>query len=318
MTLPIPLSLPGLSYAGAFNQPALFSGILKARGLDTHKGSFGTLHVVGGAPGMVGAVLLTARSALFSGAGRVLVYPLEKLSHDPLHPELMMRSTDIFNPAVHSEQSGHSAILCGPGLGKSELAQQMLQHSLNSTLPLVLDADALNLIAEHADLAQVLAKRAAPTVITPHPLEAARLLQCSAEKIQLDRAAAACQLARQFNAVAVLKGAGTVIAIAKNTVVADDAPTNKFDVDKTAWVINSTGNPALATAGSGDVLAGLLGTLLMQAPDSAFKAACAAVWLHGQAADDWVSKTGGTVGLGASELPPLIRYRLNGLISALN
>ena len=308
MTQPLSTPLPGLRYAGAANQPALFSSLLKVRDLDTHKGSFGSLHVVGGAPGMVGAALLAARSALYAGAGRVLVYPLEKLSHDAAHPELMLRDLDSLPAALAAAPNEHSGLVCGPGLGNNSTACSVLAHSLASTLPLVLDADALNLIAEQPDLAEALKNREAVSVITPHPLEAARLLRCSVEHIQHDRAEAARQLARQFNCLVILKGAGSVIAGVKSQHAAETEST------QADWVINRTGNPALATAGSGDVLAGLLGTLLMQSPQQAFKAACAAVWLHGQAADDWAAQQGGTVGLTASELPSLIRQCLNRLL----
>jgi hydroxyethylthiazole kinase-like uncharacterized protein yjeF len=162
---------------------------------------------------------------------------------------------------------------------------------------LVLDADALNLIAHNQDLRRQLAARTDASLLTPHPLEAARLLACTSATIQADRLAAARQLARELNAIVVLKGSGSVIAQPRGNVA-----------------INPTGNAALATAGSGDVLAGICGALLAQGWP-AWEAALAATWMHGQAANVLVQQGVGPIGLTAGELIPTVRSVLNHLVA---
>ncbi len=237
----------------------------------SHKGSYGDVAVVGGeglstrGMGMAGAALLAASAALHSGAGRVLVALLDN-SHQQLdaqQPELMFRHFD----ALALEQL---TVVCGCGGGQAIAA--VLPEVIPRAARLVLDADALNTIATEAALHALVVARGQhgqPTVITPHPLEAARLLGLTTAEVQADRLDAAQQLADQFNCVAVLKGSGTVIA-APGRVPA----------------INPTGNARLATAGTGDVLAGMVGAHLA-AGASALRAASEAVYQHGQAADAW-------------------------------
>lgn len=231
----------------------------------THKGSYGDLAVIGGAPGMGGAALLAASAALHHGAGRVYVGLLDAHARplDPAQPELMFRPPDALEAARLTVVAG-----CGGG---SAIAAH-LPRILSTAPGLVLDADALNAIGADSQLATLLrarANRQRQTVLTPHPLEAARLLGSTATAVQQDRLAAAQQLADRFGCCVVLKGSGTVIA------EPGKPPT-----------INPTGNARLATAGTGDVLAGLIGARLARGA-SAWDAACAAVWLHGQAADTW-------------------------------
>ncbi|WP_085315824.1 NAD(P)H-hydrate dehydratase [Derxia lacustris] len=280
---------------GALNAPDGFAALLAPRALDSHKGSFGDLRIVGGAAGMTGAAVLAARTGLLAGAGRVFVHTLAAApAYDPLHPEIMWRA--LGNADELAALGG--ACVVGPGLGQSAAARAVLHGLLAGAGRLVLDADALNLIAADAALAAALAARAdladrPPAILTPHPLEAARLLGGDAASVNADRVASALRLARQHRCVAVLKGAGTVIA----------APDGR-------WRINPTGNPGLASGGTGDVLAGLTGALLARCADS-FEVACAAVWLHGRAADDLVAAGIGPVGLVAGELAPAIRAALN-------
>lgn len=217
----------------------------------THKGSYGDVAVIGGAPGMGGAALLAASAALHHGSGRVFVALLDggSLTVDATQPELMFRSPDALKPA-------ELTVVAGCGGGQAIAAQ--LPRLLSGAPRLVLDADGLNAIAADGQLQQLLRARAArqrDTVLTPHPLEAARLLGCSASEVQHDRLQAAQQLAARFGACVVLKGSGSVIA----------AP-------QTTPVINPTGNALLATAGTGDVLAGMIGARLAQGA-SAFDAA---------------------------------------------
>jgi hydroxyethylthiazole kinase-like uncharacterized protein yjeF len=231
----------------------------------THKGSYGDVAVIGGAAGMGGAALLAASAALHQGAGRVFVSLLDggNLAMDPSQPELMLRAPHALNPA-------ELTVVAGCGGGQAMAAQ--LPRLLSTAPRLVLDADGLNAIAGDTVLQQLLrarAPRGRETVLTPHPLEAARLLGCKAHDVQRDRLQAAQALAVRFGACVVLKGSGTVIA----------------ENDATP-VINPTGNALLATAGTGDVLAGMIGAHLAQGA-SAFDAACAAVWQHGNAADTW-------------------------------
>ncbi len=234
-----------------------------ARRHASHKGSYGDVCIVGGTSGMTGATLLAARSALNGGAGRVFVCPLGPLEPalDVQKPELMFRN--------FSDLDWREMVLVA-GCGGGEAIAELLPHILRNAKQLVLDADALNRIAESAALQALVAKRSAgTTVITPHPLEAARLLGCTAAHIQADRLNAARTLAQRFQCVTLLKGSGSIIAAPDNVLC-----------------INPTGNAKLATAGTGDVLAGLIGANLA-ARQSALDAACNAVYRHGLAADHW-------------------------------
>ena len=275
--------------AGTINRPALFEALRTPRRLNSHKGSNGSLVVIGGDHGMVGAALMASRMALHGGVGRVYVKLIARdaPSYDVLQPELMLRDT--------LDGIDANAVSIGPGLGHGDDALALLARWLVEAPALCVDADGLNAIAQHADLAMRLASRDVPAVLTPHPLEAARLLATDAATVQRDRVAAAITLARKFRSVVVLKGAGTVVA---------DPGAN--------WVINPTGNPALGTGGTGDVLCGLVGSLLAQHLPPR-EAACAAVWLHGTAADDLVADGIGPVGMVATELIPAIRSALNRL-----
>lgn len=230
---------------------------------NAHKGSNGTLTIVGGANGMLGAALLASRAAMRMGAGKVKVAWLAEPHPqvDPQMPEVMMRAA-----ADESAYADASALVVGCGMGQSAGAKRVLAAMLRRTGPLLLDADALNLIAQSKTLQNQVTRREGGTVITPHPTEAARLLGISTAAVQHDRLRAARELATRFNCVAVVKGAGTVV---------DDGH---------SATINTTGNPLLATAGTGDVLAGMIGALLAQGY-SAGDAARIGVALHGAAAD---------------------------------
>ncbi|MEI8327444.1 MAG: NAD(P)H-hydrate dehydratase, partial [Betaproteobacteria bacterium] len=231
----------------------------------SHKGSFGDVAVVGGATGMTGAALLAARAAVHAGAGRVYValFDSSALAVDLSQPELMFRDFDRLN-------LDGMTLVCGCGGG--EPVRSALPRVLATAWPLVLDADALNAIAIDTPLQALLAargQRARTTVLTPHPLEAARLLGCSAAQVQAHRLHAAQKLADRFACITVLKGSGTVIAAVGQTPA-----------------INATGNARLATAGSGDVLAGMVGAGLASGVQP-FAAACEAVYSHGAMADAW-------------------------------
>jgi hydroxyethylthiazole kinase-like uncharacterized protein yjeF len=243
----------------------------------SHKGSFGDVAIVGGesvgSAHMAGAALLAGRAALHAGAGRVFVALLGSpvLTVDLQQPELMFRSPDALDLA-------RQVVVCGCGGGGAVAA--VLPGILSRTPALVLDADGLNAVAADTSLQSLLRARAARgwrTVLSPHPLEAARLLGSSPGAVQANRLDAAARLAAQFQCVVVLKGSGTVIAAPHATPA-----------------INPTGNARLATAGTGDVLAGMLGAALA-AGLPAFEAACNAVFQHGQRADDWPASHPGQV-----------------------
>ena len=280
--------------------------VLTARAHATHKGSYGDVLVVGGAPGMAGAALLAASSALAAGAGRVYLSPLDAASPalDPLRPELMHR------PAGWRPEPAwlHAAtVVCGCGGGDAVRATlpQWLAHAGR----LVLDADALNAVAAEPMLQQALQARGARqglSVLTPHPLEAARLVGIGADAVQADRVGAARELAARYRSIVVLKGSGTVIATPGPVVPG-------------AITINPTGDAMLASAGTGDVLAGWVGGLWSRhaglraagsgdaASTSALEAAIAAVWLHGHAADLAAAAGSGALPLRAADLIEAMR-----------
>lgn len=262
--------------------------LLPSRPNDSHKGLFGHIGLIGGAPGMVGAVLLAGGAALKSGAGRVTLGVLdERMQVDFSTPELMFAP-----PEKLATDMGLSVLAIGPGLGQTRLAHELMETALRHHTSLIIDADGLNVLAGHAKLAEACTRRTSPTLLTPHPGEASRLLKMNAADIQGDRKQAAKQLAVRFNAYVALKGAGTVLA----------APNGKLE-------INPTGNPALSAPGMGDVLTGILAAFLAKLEP--WEAMQRAVWLHGQAADDAVAEGLGPEGLTASELIDFVRRRLN-------
>jgi len=273
-------------------EPGLFRNLLKPRPRNFHKGMAGSVAVLGGAGGMSGAALLAGRAALKMGAGRVYVGLLEEnLSLDFQNPELMLRHPD---DALGQDLD---ALVVGPGIGQGERAETLVGAALASDLPCVVDADALNLISENEDLRHACARRTAATLLTPHPAEAARLLALSTADVQADRVKAAKILATNLNAHVVLKGAGSIL-------VARDGH----------WFVNTSGNPGMASAGMGDVLAGILGALLAQRY-SGESSLVLGVHLHGAAADDLVNKGIGPVGLTAGEVIDAARRTWNGWLA---
>jgi hydroxyethylthiazole kinase-like uncharacterized protein yjeF len=260
--------------------PDLFRGVLKRRPRNFHKGMAGSLAILGGAGGMTGAALLAGRAALKLGAGRVYVGLLDEKGPgvDAVAPELMLRHAD---DALGQDLD---ALVVGPGIGRGERAETLVAATLATDLPCVIDADALNLMSENADLRKACARRSADTLLTPHPAEAARLLKSNTPEVQSDRVSSARKLSHEFNAHVVLKGNGSVIA-------ARDSH----------WFVNTSGNPGMASAGTGDVLAGILGALLAQRY-SGESALVLGVHLHGAAADELVRAGCGPVGITAGEL----------------
>jgi hydroxyethylthiazole kinase-like uncharacterized protein yjeF len=260
---------------------------LAPRKRNSHKGSFGSVAVIGGASGMVGAALLAGRAALLAGSGRVYCHFMAPDAPllDTNFPELMLR---------HGEELAENldCIIVGPGMGRTAQAAQQLRAALKTTSPLVLDADALHLLATDPALRDALQQRG-NAVLTPHPGEAAALLDCDNAKIQADRITSALNIAQRYHATVVLKGAGSIIATSDGH-----------------WYINASGNPGLSAAGMGDVLAGIISALVVQGL-SIEHATLLGVYLHGNAADSLVADGVGPVGLTASEIAQEVRNLLN-------
>lgn len=265
------------------------AAFLSPRPRDSHKGLFGTVTVIGGAAGMVGAALLAGRAALKMGAGCVRVGLLADNAPavDVNVPELMVQG------AGDALKSGKpDVLLIGCGLGQSLAAQKLLHDVLMLDVPSVLDADALNLIALCPDLCALLHTRKAPAVFTPHPGEAARLLGCATEDIQQDRARSALSLVQKLAGSVVLKGADSLIATRDGSLYR-----------------NPTGNPGMSAPGMGDVLAGMIAAFIAQrlTPDEAL---LLAVYLHGAAGDALAQQTA-TLGMSATEVTEWARRLLN-------
>jgi len=263
---------------------------LPPRPANSHKGDFGSVGILGGAPGMTGAAFLAGRAALKLGAGRVYVGMLAK-QFPPLdsgQPELMVRRSEDVLALEHL-----TCLALGPGMGTGPDAARVIDAGIKTRLPLVLDADALNLLARRVRLQRALQARHEPVVLTPHPAEAARLLDSDTQTVQENRIAAAEELARRFQAFVALKGAGTVCA----------APSGILH-------FNTTGNPGLASAGMGDVLTGMIAAFLAQGLDAG-DALHLGVFLHGAAADALAERGTGPVGLTAGEVTDVARNILN-------
>jgi NAD(P)H-hydrate epimerase len=250
--------------------------LLPPRPRDGHKGTFGSVMIVGGSQGMTGAPALASRAAMRSGVGLVFC-----ASADGLQPQIAARLVEELTiplpssdghaldlsslPKVAAEAKRMKAIALGPGVGQAEGTQQFVRKTAAEIqLPMVIDADALNALAGHLD---ILRTRRAGTILTPHPGEMSRLTGLTTAQVQADRIGVARKLATDYGVVVVLKGAQTIIA----------------DPDGSAY-INPTGNSGLAKGGSGDVLTGLIAGLLAQ-NSQALPAALCGVFLHGLAAD---------------------------------
>jgi hydroxyethylthiazole kinase-like uncharacterized protein yjeF len=258
---------------------------LPQRERNIHKGQCGHVLVVGGDYGYGGAVRMAGEAAMRVGAGLVTVAtrPEHALNIPLARPELMTVAVNIANDLnVLLEKA--SVVVIGPGLGQSDWATRLLARVLQSRVPLVIDADALNLLA-------IEPCKSDQWILTPHPGEAARLLNCSAQDIQADRFAAVHALQIKYGGVCVLKGSGSLIIDANQTIS-----------------VSSTGNPGMATGGMGDVLTGVIGGLLAQGIALA-DAARVGVCLHGAAADEAASL--GERGMLAGDLMPVLRTMAN-------
>ncbi|AOT71698.1 NAD(P)H-hydrate dehydratase [Geosporobacter ferrireducens] len=257
--------------------------IIPKRKADTHKGDYGRVYIVAGSTGMTGAAMLTCEAVLRSGAGLVKVAIPQSLNNImeirlteaitvPL-PELKKGVVGISDiEKIMKTMSQSDAVAVGPGSGQSRELEEVLRNIFeNSTTPIVLDADALNSLANRKELLKLLKS---PAVLTPHPMEMSRLTQIAVEDIQKNRVEVAREFAQKWNVIIVLKGARTVVA----------APSGET-------FINTTGNPGMATAGSGDVLTGIITGFIAQGIEPV-QATAAAVYIHGLAGDKAAAELG--------------------------
>jgi NAD(P)H-hydrate epimerase len=278
-------------------EPRDIRAMLPKRPADAHKGVFGHLLLACGSTGMGGAGVLAALAALRAGTGLVTLaapsgvavayetWALEAIGLPLPQTQSGGIAEEAFDRFINAVE-GKTAVLIGPGLGQDPSTGRFIRRAVaHIDKPLVLDADGLNLIKDDAG---VLKNRKAPTIITPHPGEMARLVKKTTMQVQSDRLGEALALARETGAVVVLKGAGTVIALA----------------DGRAF-INPTGNHGLASGGTGDALAGLIGGLLAQGAEPE-NAAIAGVYIHGMTADIFAAKHGDPRSLIASDIIALL------------
>jgi ADP-dependent NAD(P)H-hydrate dehydratase / NAD(P)H-hydrate epimerase len=260
---------------------------LPQRRADANKGDFGHILIIGGEHGMSGAVMLSAEAALRAGAGKVTIATRAKHAH-----LVNIRCPEIMSQVVETPKELYellklsTVLILGPGLGMYDWGKTIWQAAISTDLPLVLDADGLNILAKSP-----VNMTNNKWIITPHPGEAARLLNSTIEQIQADRITAARQLAKKYQAMVVLKGAGTVICDIAGEIL-----------------VCAGGNPGMASPGMGDVLSGIIAALLAQGLSYKY-AATIGVGLHAAAADKLAKN--GTIGLLASDLLPLFRELLH-------
>jgi NAD(P)H-hydrate epimerase len=270
----------------------MVSDILKPRTRDCHKGSCGHVLVLAGSPGKTGAAYMTAMGALRAGAGlvtlgipeslnnimevkttEIMTYPLPETASKTLGENSYNETTGLMK--------GKAVLVLGPGLGVNRQAREFVLRIIeNSTIPLLIDADGLNNIGGHTD---ILKRASVPLIITPHPGEMAKLIGMDVKSIQSDRVGVASEFSTRHNVITVLKGAGTITARPDGSIY-----------------INTSGNPAMATAGTGDILSGIIAGFIGQGYD-AFNASIAGTYIHGLAGDT-VAKRIGETGMVATDL----------------
>lgn len=265
------------------------TGLLSKRPHDSHKGMFGSVALIGGATGMIGATLLAARAALKMGAGCVHIGLLANNAPtvDMQQPELMLHDAHTALQLPDTQ-----VLVIGCGMGRDRTAKKLLAIALQGSHTLIMDADALNLLASDSELRQLLSVRTQPTLLTPHPGEAARLLTCTTTDIQTDRIGSVRQLARLFNCSVILKGAHSLCFTRTGELF-----------------INHTGNPGMSAPGMGDVLAGMIAAFIAQGLNTD-DALLLAVHLHGAAGDELMMQNI-YIGMTASEVTNQARQLLN-------
>lgn len=268
-----------------------------------HKGDAGKVLLIGGAPTMSGALVLAGQAALRCGAGWIVLMMLDTKSAHVVaaQAELMVHAANSYPPQQAIADIAPDVIAIGPGLGVSKQAAQWLEATLLWKGPLVIDADALNLLSSNDALLSQLKTRKAPSCLTPHPGEAARFLQVTSQDIQSNRASSVAKLVEETNAIVVLKGQHTLVA----------SPMHGAHQCQ-------EGNAGMAVGGMGDVLTGCIAALVAQGIKhqlDLWDATCLGVQLHALAGDALVTKGIGPIGLTpselASELLPLLRALIN-------
>ncbi len=283
-------------------QPEFLSTVFKKRPISNHKGNHGTVCILGGSPGMLGSCILAARAALKLGVGKVLIgLAQEKISLDCdlNQPELMIHNAMYW---LMSDIKVNSWVV-GCGLAKTDLSMILLDYLIQyreQKNPIVLDAGGLNLLAK-GYIKFGMIKKIHNLILTPHLGEASYLLNCNIQDIQFDTRNAILEISKHYNnAWVVLKGPTTLICRPDGLVL-----------------YNTTGNVSLATSGTGDVLSGMIGSLIAQGIELE-KAIAGAVWLHGSAADLLVNRGIGPIGLTASDLINTAREIRNTYINKLD
>ena len=291
------LGITATATQGEILNRANIAPLIPKRRNSSHKGTFGNVGIIGGASGMIGAAVLAARAALHMGPGKVFAgfNAKDAPGFDTINPEIMVRPADEL-----VADTTLTAMAIGMGLGVDKSARRILKAALARAIPTLVDADALTIIAANSSIYAALQAQMAENphqclrlIFTPHPGEAARLLDISVSDIQSDRVHAAKSIAVKFNAVTILKGAGTIIAI----------PDGRY------W-INTSGNPGMASGGMGDALSGMIASFLAQGMN-ALDAAKLGVYLHGAAADECLAHGMAPHGLTASEVIFEARTLLN-------
>jgi NAD(P)H-hydrate epimerase len=287
---------------GTWLTPEWAAGRLGPRPRAMHKGSAGRVVVVGGSDEMTGALLLTARGAMEGGAGLVTAATrAEVVGRVALAVPEVMAAAGIGGEAEAARLAAlverTDVVIVGPGMGQEAAAARAVAQVLGSSARLVVDADALNVIAGAPALRAALAARGLPCVLTPHPGEMARLCGCSVGEVEREPVVLARRLAAELGAVVVLKLSTAVIA----------APDGRL-------AVSGVGNPGMASAGMGDALSGLLGARLAELVDP-FAAACAAVYHHGRAGDLAAERLGqrALTASGLLDAAPLALRELEGL-----
>ncbi|MBW0454123.1 MAG: NAD(P)H-hydrate dehydratase [Candidatus Kinetoplastibacterium crithidii] len=273
-------------------EPKNLQNILKKREKNSHKGNYGTISIIGGNRGMEGSVLLAARTALKIGSGKVLVGFTQKnipITVDFIQPELMLQTA---NQILKYFLSKIDTLVIGCGMGQNNISHNILHNALCyiENKNIVLDADALNIIS---DQNKIYKNSSNNIIMTPHPSEAARLLKCTTQEIQSNRIKSAEKISKKYKAWTVLKGFETIISSPNGDIL-----------------INTSGNPGLASSGTGDVLSGMIGSFLGQSNDIQ-QSISGAVWLHGKAAEYLATINKGPIGITASELANAAREILN-------
>lgn len=270
-----------------------FPSLLVPRPAESHKGTFGTVGILGGAEGMVGSVLLAGAAAMYAGCGKAIVAFNQETLPMAVHPQYPELIFDLARRAVL--RSDVDIWLAGCGMGRDEHSAQLLQQVWQGgQTQLVLDADALHLLMDYPTLFGKNAR--SNLILTPHAGEAAHLLNTTVNKIQQHRPWAARELANRYHCWVVLKGHDTIISSARGFLY-----------------VNTNGNAGLATAGSGDVLAGIITSLLAQGL-AAEEAVPAGVWLHAAASELLAQSQTGPIGLLAGELAEAVRWLRNRLV----